>query len=302
MLKLCDVYLLFNKQTFTNTPLGRVSDIYRAYFSQALFPSCNLELGFLPRPIVVQERNPHNLMADFDAELDLYTKSQALASKIEELQKTTKGIPITEALEKVWIDMYECGYVDIEDVYLLQDWIDALLAVGYKFPSECMPKADEINTSDTLRQNISELGSELGTKSTSNYQWGECKNTKGSLTFGMADLHAGPTTDITSILTSFNQSVLHFGSKTMNNYPSVFSHPLVNKMETRRLSDVLLKYTSHSTKLQSCWPTHNYKFYQRSDSLVEVDAFLCTFPASMCQIWQNFKKPTVFLPAHRYTY
>ena len=118
MLKLFGVNLFtfISKHIFTNTPLGRVSDIYRAYFSQALFPSCNLELGFLPRPIVVQERNPHNLMADFDAELDLYTKSQALASKVEQLKKTIKGIPITEALEKVWIDMYECGYIDIEDV------------------------------------------------------------------------------------------------------------------------------------------------------------------------------------------
>ena len=44
---------------------GRVSDIWRSYFAQALFPLCNLHLGFLPRPVVVQDRNPHNILADF---------------------------------------------------------------------------------------------------------------------------------------------------------------------------------------------------------------------------------------------
>jgi len=36
---------------------GRVSDIWRSYIAQALFKRLDLSLGFLPRPIVVQERN-----------------------------------------------------------------------------------------------------------------------------------------------------------------------------------------------------------------------------------------------------
>ena len=51
---------------------GRVSDIWRSYFAQALFPFCDLHLGFLPRPIVVQDRNPHNYLADFKVRT-LYT-------------------------------------------------------------------------------------------------------------------------------------------------------------------------------------------------------------------------------------
>ncbi len=39
------------------TVAGRVSDIWRSYIGQALFKRLDLSLGFLPRPLVVQERN-----------------------------------------------------------------------------------------------------------------------------------------------------------------------------------------------------------------------------------------------------
>ena len=62
------------------TVAGRVSDIWRSYFSQALFKAISVDLGFFPRPLVVQDRNPHSYGADFNAEIPLYTKSYALVS------------------------------------------------------------------------------------------------------------------------------------------------------------------------------------------------------------------------------
>ena len=53
------------------TVAGRVSDIWRSLFSQALFKRIGVDLGFLPRPIVVLDLNPHSYEADFDAEIDL---------------------------------------------------------------------------------------------------------------------------------------------------------------------------------------------------------------------------------------
>jgi len=39
----------------------------------------------------------------------------------------------------------------------------------------------------------------------------------------------------------------------------------------------------------------------RLDTEVQkIDAFICTFPASMCQLWLAMNKSIVFLPAHRY--
>ena len=56
------------------TVAGRVSDIWRSYFAQALFRRIGVDFGFLPRPIVVQDRNVHSYEADFQAEIPLYTK------------------------------------------------------------------------------------------------------------------------------------------------------------------------------------------------------------------------------------
>ena len=121
------------------TVAGRVSDIYRSYFSQILFPMCQLNVGFLPRPVVVQERNPHNFMADFNAEQDLYTKVASLLERVKVLSSLLahKKTPLPEAMELVWVDMYERGFIELDDVTFLHNWIEALGAVGYKFPIQC---------------------------------------------------------------------------------------------------------------------------------------------------------------------
>ncbi|TRY74942.1 hypothetical protein TCAL_16818 [Tigriopus californicus] len=63
---------------------GRVSDIWRSYFAQALFRLCNLKIGFMRRPLVVQDRNPHSYEADFEAELPLYRQTDRLITFLDE--------------------------------------------------------------------------------------------------------------------------------------------------------------------------------------------------------------------------
>lgn len=50
------------------------------HFSIALFPRIKVSLGFISRPLVVQDRNPHSYLADFVAEMDLYVKSGNLVN------------------------------------------------------------------------------------------------------------------------------------------------------------------------------------------------------------------------------
>ena len=50
------------------------------HFSIALFPRIKASLGFISRPLVVQDRNPHSYLADFVAEMDLYIKSGNLVN------------------------------------------------------------------------------------------------------------------------------------------------------------------------------------------------------------------------------
>ncbi len=38
------------------------------------------------------------------------------------------------SIEQLWIDLYERGFVEVEDVHLVQLWLRALKLVGYRFP------------------------------------------------------------------------------------------------------------------------------------------------------------------------
>lgn len=49
-----------------------------------MFKVCGIEAGFLPAPLVVQDRNAHNLQKDFNSEEPLYTQTEALVASLVE--------------------------------------------------------------------------------------------------------------------------------------------------------------------------------------------------------------------------
>lgn len=110
---------------------GRVSDIWRGYVAQRLGLDIGMRLVFSP-PVVVQYRNVHNYMADFDSETDLYKKSHRLLEQIHDWIPTSKSLP--GRIEELWIMLYEHGYIGIDDIFIIQAWIQSLINVGYEFP------------------------------------------------------------------------------------------------------------------------------------------------------------------------
>lgn len=110
---------------------GRVSDIWRGYFSQALFRLAGLRIAMMP-PAVKQDRNAHDYLADMNAELDLYFKTGKLLEFLDSWNCAEKTIPA--CMETVWIEMYQRGYVKADDVKMVQLWLEALLESGYQFP------------------------------------------------------------------------------------------------------------------------------------------------------------------------
>ena len=109
---------------------GRVSDIWRSYFAEALFRDYDLRVAFLP-PQVSQLRNEHNLRADMDAEEDLYQKTIALTDFLNEWVPVSRTLP--GKMEELWIGLYEHGYIEELDVEMVQLWISALIEAGYDF-------------------------------------------------------------------------------------------------------------------------------------------------------------------------
>ncbi|KAL3939578.1 MAG: hypothetical protein SGBAC_005725 [Bacillariaceae sp.] len=110
---------------------GRVSDIWRSYFAQCIFADSNLRLVFAP-PKIEQIRNAHNILGDLAAENDLYTKSGKLIDFLSSWDSDHLHFP--ERVEQLWIDLYERSYIEIDDVVAMQKWLEALIAMGYKYP------------------------------------------------------------------------------------------------------------------------------------------------------------------------
>lgn len=117
---------------------GRVSDIWRSYFAQALFRAgLGLHVVFMPPPTITQDRNPHNYLADFAAEQDLYSKTSALVGFLATWQHPSLSLP--ERIEALWIDLYEREYIEVADVENMQLWLNALGESNYKLPIPKVP-------------------------------------------------------------------------------------------------------------------------------------------------------------------
>jgi hypothetical protein len=111
---------------------GRVSDIWRAYFAQAIFRDAGLSLVMLP-PNILQERNEHNYLADMQAELDLYFKGGKLLEFMSDWKNNATSVPAR--MEDLWIALHERSYIELDDVNVLQLWLAALVEIEYVFPS-----------------------------------------------------------------------------------------------------------------------------------------------------------------------
>lgn len=118
------------------TVQGRVSDIWRGYAAQRLMWDHDLGLVYTS-PVVQQFRNAHNYLADFQAELDLYHRSGVLLQFLISWTCTDE-LPI--CLEKLWIDLYERAYIELDDVLLLQAWIAELDVANYEWPARSHTK------------------------------------------------------------------------------------------------------------------------------------------------------------------
>ena len=95
-----------------------------------------------------------------------------LVSQLLEWKPTTNTLP--GMMEEIWVYLYERGYIMIQDVYLLQKWIDALGTVGYIFPAKITPsvfheemkyKKNDSSILDVLLNSASVISQHIGRKS-----------------------------------------------------------------------------------------------------------------------------------------
>lgn len=81
-------------------------------------------------------RNPHNYLADFQAELGLYERSGALVAFLVHRRASIvaageSNAPLPELIKTLAVDMFEYGIIGEADVELTSAWLQDLSDVGY---------------------------------------------------------------------------------------------------------------------------------------------------------------------------
>lgn len=90
-----------------------------------------------------QIRNPHNSLAEFQAEVPLYERSGSLVAFLHEHRRQSasagaSGVGLVERLGGLAVAMYEYGIVGEADVHLAQAWLEDLAAVGYSLSNNTL--------------------------------------------------------------------------------------------------------------------------------------------------------------------
>lgn len=120
---------------------GRVSDIWRSYLAQRLFWETGDVVAFAS-PWVTQFRNPHNYLADFDAEQDLYRKSSAFVEYLTHTWRCQSTLTLAACFESLYVDMYNNDILQEGDLKLVRAWLRDLSRVGYVFPMRINQEAE----------------------------------------------------------------------------------------------------------------------------------------------------------------
>ena len=125
------------------------------------------------------------------------------------------------------------------------------------------------------------------------------------LTFWFSDLHDGTRVDHPSILLDLGHKVImagHKGSHTIA--PWVFKRNGLQVQPSSGVSDLIKHHTSHSKQLDEQRVYEQFLQYARdgaqSSLMATVSAFVCSFPASLCEAYMAINRSIIWAPAHRY--
>ena len=111
---------------------GRVSDIWRSYIMQRLMVDVGQSVGYVS-PFVENKQTSLNMQGDFMSEASLYEKTEALIKVLNNWQSVSNFFE--ERLLELFVQMYECDFVELIDVVLVQKWVRSLKQIGYVFPA-----------------------------------------------------------------------------------------------------------------------------------------------------------------------
>ena len=276
--------------------IGQDSDIWRSYIAQALFRRLNLSLhfGYMPRPIVtkiptkVNLTNENKTGSQITKLLD-FILNDSYNNHIESLE---------EVVEQFWIDMYERGLVDEQDVVGIGLWLESLASVWDSFG----PSSKNCKLIKTKSNNFNMHGTPVNGRFPKFPQICEVTVRKNPKHFWVGDFHEALRCDGPTVLKFLGQKVVLASCKSnYTNYPILED----GRLEVQdNISPQIKKYWWHNHNLTRRDVEENLSFYKNSNDTYfhAVDAFMCSFPPPICEFWMplNLTKSIIFAPSHRY--
>lgn len=109
----------------------RMTDIWRSFIAQR----CLWELGHgvvFHAAEVVQERNTHNLMRDFEDEIPGYLGNRQMCTLLDELPLKAGLDEVGRNLRRCYAALVEAGFFPATELVLVDAWLADLLLIGSK--------------------------------------------------------------------------------------------------------------------------------------------------------------------------
>lgn len=135
---------------------GRVTDIWRSYISQRLFVDQQMQISF-SGPHVNQFRNVHALLADLQSEVPLYTQTDELIKWIRQWKPRHLSLSLKQKMIQLYVDMYEIGVIEEDDVRLAHAWLDDLESFGLIYNSSVREEKNNRNVRPALSPTLSDF-------------------------------------------------------------------------------------------------------------------------------------------------
>ncbi len=101
----------------------RMTDIWRSFIAQR----CLWEIGsglFFHEPDVIQQRNEHNLMQDFQDEIPGYMGNSKLCNILEQIQLHSGIAAVADNLITCYTELVQAGFFPDKELALVKAWVD----------------------------------------------------------------------------------------------------------------------------------------------------------------------------------
>ncbi len=108
----------------------RATDIWRGLVAQRLLSTCDWNLSFHEAD-VHQDRNPHDLMKDFQQEVPVYLQTRQVVETLNALTLEQGLVSLTSNLRTCYEALAAAGIVGVSEPDLVEAWITDLDAAGW---------------------------------------------------------------------------------------------------------------------------------------------------------------------------